>query len=74
MKTLDLHGVRHSKVELIVENFVLLNDTPLRIITGNSPSMKALVRSVLKKHNLIADYENHFNLGALIIMEGHTFY
>lgn len=43
MATLDLHGMYHSAVERHVENFVLLNDTPLKIITGDSPRMKELV-------------------------------
>ena len=34
-KTLDLHGVKHVDVERLVENFVLLNEPPLTIITGN---------------------------------------
>ena len=36
MKKLDLHGVRHSEVDRLVENFVLLNNPPLEIITGHS--------------------------------------
>ena len=38
-KTLDLHGVKHEDVDRIVENFVLLNDVPMKIITGNSEKM-----------------------------------
>ena len=47
MKTLDLHGVRHSEVDRLVENFVLLNDTPLTIICGNSDKMIKLVKDTL---------------------------
>ena len=43
IKTLDLHGVRHDDVERLVENFVLLNDPPLKIITGNSDRMSNIV-------------------------------
>ncbi len=43
MKSLDLHGVRHMEVERLVENFVLLEDFPVRIITGNSPGMRRWV-------------------------------
>ena len=52
---LDLHGVRHSEVDRLVENFVLLNEPPLRIVTGNSDKMKGLVLKVLDKHNM--EYE-----------------
>ena len=50
MKTLDLHGVKHEDVDRIVENFVLLNKTPLTIITGNSDRMPELVLEVLYRH------------------------
>ena len=43
MNELDLHGVRHSEVDRLVENFVLLNRLPLTIITGNSDTMKKMV-------------------------------
>ena len=52
MKKLDLHGVRHSEVDRLVENFVLLNNPPLEIITGNSDKMPELVRDVLDRHNI----------------------
>lgn len=67
METIDLHGIRHEKVQLLVENFVLLNDLPVRIITGNSPVMKSLVNQVLAKHSLKAEPEHHWNLGSLIV-------
>lgn len=71
MQTLDLHGIKHYKVELIVENFILLNDFPLRIITGNSPTMKNIVAAVVKKHGFQFQIENHVNLGSLIIFNGN---
>ena len=43
IKTLDLHGVRHDDVERLVEKFVLLNEPPLKIITGNSDRMSNIV-------------------------------
>tara|TARA_Y100000593_G_scaffold58729_1_gene109073 strand:- start:1536 stop:1775 length:240 start_codon:yes stop_codon:yes gene_type:complete len=46
---LDLHGVRHDDVERIVENFVLLNEPPLTIITGNSDKMSHIVEVTLNK-------------------------
>ena len=55
MNILDLHGIRHSEVDRLVENFVLLNDSPMRIITGNSHRMRDLVIKVLDRHNI--EYE-----------------
>ena len=52
-KKLDLHGVRHSEVDRLVENFVLLNEPPLTIITGNSEKMNELVRTVLERFDHI---------------------
>ena len=52
MNKLDLHGIRHSEVDRLVENFVLLNDKPIRIITGNSDTMIRLVLKVLERHDI----------------------
>ena len=51
-KTLDLHGVRHIDVERLVENFVLLNEPPLTIVTGNSDRMRQIVINTLIGHNI----------------------
>ena len=40
MKVLDLHGVRHEEVERLLENFILLNEPPLKVVTGNSTYMQ----------------------------------
>lgn len=57
---LDLHGVTHSDVFLIVEEWVLLWSYRVpaftgKIITGNSTKMKTLAISALKKH--LFDYK-----------------
>ena len=52
IKQLDLHGIRHEEVDRLVENFVLLNETPMRIITGNSHEMRDLVIKVLKRNSI----------------------
>ncbi len=75
MITLDLHGERHSDVDRLVENFVLLNGCPLKIITGNSSRMKEIVYDVLKRHGFRWRYElnshlpRHYNYGSLIVTE-----
>jgi len=57
---LDLHGVRHYEVELMVENFILLNQDkiPLTIVCGNSQRMIDLVNSVINSigcENIVMD-------------------
>ncbi len=69
METLDLHGLRHHQVELLVENFVLMNELPVKVITGNSPTMKQIVQSVLDRHDLTSYVESDWNLGAIIVHE-----
>jgi hypothetical protein len=69
MKTLDLHGVYHDEVDRLVENFILMNDCPLEIITGNSSRMQELVKEVLEKYHFKYRYKNYVNLGALIIYD-----
>jgi hypothetical protein len=68
MKTLDLHGLYHSAVQQKVENFVLLNETPIRIITGNSLRMKEIVKQIVEKYDFKCHYETDYNLGSLIIL------
>ena len=66
MNQLDLHGIRHSDVDRVVENFVLLNELPMRIITGNSDRMLELVIKVLDRHNI--EYER-FKPGQITILK-----
>jgi hypothetical protein len=60
---LDLHGTRHSEVDRLVENFVLIEQPPLTIICGNSDKMIRLVREKLDdiydKHNIGWQLWNH---------------
>ena len=67
MQTLDLHGTRHHEVDRLVENFILLNPPPTRIIIGNSPAMQTLVRTVLERYAFHHRVENDWNLGSWII-------
>mgnify|MGYP001324753705 FL=1 len=51
MEKLDLHGVRHHEVDLMVENFIFFNqeEIPLTIICGGSSKMVELVKVVLDR-------------------------
>ena len=51
-KTLDLNGTKHEDVDRLVANFVLLNEPPMKIITGNSERMTELVLDVLNRHDI----------------------
>ena len=66
IKELDLHRVRHEEVDRLVENFVLMNEPPLTIITGKSHIMRRLVRKVLDKYNI--QYEQWNNPGEYKIL------
>ncbi len=65
-KTLDLHGKRHHEVDILIENFILLNNPPLSIITGNSDYMRARVKNLCKKHDI--QYES-FIPGKITILK-----
>ena len=51
-KILDLHGVRHEDVERLLENFILLNNPPLTVITGNSTCMQSILEKFCVKHKI----------------------
>lgn len=46
---LDLHGVYHADVPLLVENHIHSHHTPFRLITGNSYKMKKICKEVLDR-------------------------
>ena len=72
MKTIDLHDVRHSKVEEKLMKFInyrLPLEVPFRIITGKSNYMHTLVTNLLAKNELYWRYESYNNTGSLIIMD-----
>ena len=48
---LDLHGVRHNDVDIMVENFILMNQNkfPLTIICGNSAIMISIVEDIVNR-------------------------
>ena len=68
MKTLDLHGVRHEDVKRLLENFILLNEAPLQVITGNSTYMQSKLEIFCSKHHI--NYERWANWGEYRILAG----
>ena len=68
MKELDLHGVRHEDVERLLENFILLNEPPLKVITGNSTYMQSMLEKFCRKHKM--SYERWANWGEYTILAG----
>tara|TARA_B100000287_G_C20220503_1_gene617833 strand:+ start:216 stop:416 length:201 start_codon:yes stop_codon:yes gene_type:complete len=66
METLDLHGIRHHDVDRLVENFVMMKQPPMKIITGNSDRMIELVVKVLNRYEI--DYER-FRPGQITILK-----
>ena len=71
MEKLDLHGVRHHEVDLMVENFIFLNqhDIPLTIICGSSSKMIELVKFVLDRAG--SDYleGKGFDFGRITVLK-----
>ena len=65
---LDLHGVKHLDVDMIVENYILMNKTPMNIITGRSDRMIELATYVLKKYRFKYFIRSH-NPGVVIVID-----
>ena len=57
MEELDLHGIRHFQVDRLVENFIFLKEPPMKIITGNSTAMQAIVLDIVKRNGFEYDTE-----------------
>lgn len=72
VKDLDLHYVKHSEVENLVEKYVMYNEKnlPLKIITGNSAQMKEIVINVLKLHKYKYKIGEPFNQGYITVLKG----
>jgi len=64
---LDLHGIKHTDVDILVEDFVLTNKVPMQIITGNSETMRKKTIKILDNHNFKWMIMAH-NLGEIIVL------
>ena len=69
MKVLDLHGRTHVEARQLVEEFIILNETPIKIVTGNSNQMKIIVKEIVEKHEMYYFPEHFSNFGAYIIQD-----
>lgn len=69
MQSLDLHGTRHHQVDEKIRRFLNFAELPCEIITGNSPDMKKIVKSVVKEYGWFYYDKDLYNYGTLIIME-----
>lgn len=70
MKTLDLHGVKHSDVQSMFDGFIYenmkLGTREVDIITGISEQMKRIVRNLSDEYSMNC-YDHPTNPGILII-------
>lgn len=70
MKTLDLHGIKHSEVPKLIDQFLWENmskkTTEVEIITGISDQMKKIVIETIDDYNFFCEEEFN-NPGKLII-------
>lgn len=64
---LDLHGVKHQDVKVVVEDFLFNNKNPMYIVTGNSDAMKSIVIEILDKNDFKWMIMSK-NLGEIIIL------
>ncbi len=69
MITLDLHGTKHDKADDKVRKFLNFAELPCEIVTGNSPKMKMIVKSVVEEYGWYHREKDNYNYGALIISE-----
>ena len=70
MRKLDLHGVRHGEVQILLEDFILENQNylPIKIITGNSEKMKRIVTNVLNAHGFQYSDGDFYNRGYIDVL------
>ena len=69
MRTLDLHGFKYEKVDDRVRQFLNFIELPCKIITGNSQSMKKIVKTVVTEYGWATRELDSYNTGTLLIFE-----
>jgi len=70
MNLLDLHGIKHSEVQVILDQFLWenmkKNQKEVAVITGHSDQMKNIVRNYVNDYNMTCQ-EEYLNSGKFII-------
>jgi DNA-nicking Smr family endonuclease len=70
MNSLDLHGIKHSEVQVILDQFIWENmqkkTTEVSIITGHSKIMKKIVKEIVEDYMMTCE-EEYNNSGKIII-------
>jgi DNA-nicking Smr family endonuclease len=67
MKQLDLHGIKHSEVKKILDQFLWENmQKKQKVITGISEQMKRVVKECIDDYNMTYQ-EDFLNPGKIII-------
>jgi len=70
MNRIDLHGVRHSEVSRVLEQFIydhmLKQSKEIEVVTGNSSRMKEIVKEIVVDYGMEAT-EQWGNNGTMII-------
>ena len=69
MTILDLHGTKHEHADEKVRRFLNFVELPCQIITGNSSSMKNIVRKVALEYGWSCREKDAYNYGTLIVTE-----
>ena len=72
-KTLDLHGMNYEEAELAVLNFILSEETPLKIITGNSERMRGVATKLIEEYSFCYYQQYWYNYGCLIVIDRDLF-
>ena len=67
MKRLDLHGIKHEEAEVLVYNFLLSNDLPVKVVTGKSEPMQSIVKKIIGENGMGWHYESSNNFGCLVV-------
>ena len=69
MRSLDLHGVRHDKVDEKVRKFLNFVELPCKIIVGNSDKMKLIVGDIVSEYGWDCRILNDYNTGTFVVTE-----
>ncbi len=69
MRTLNLHGTKHTDADNEIRKFLNFVELPCKIITGNSDRMKKFVKQIVLEYDWSFHEESAHNPGTLIIME-----